>query len=562
VKDDVFGREMLLAGDLDPDDLPGSPVLFLTRVSWKLKVALEALRYETVRAKIEPQLEGQMRIRAERYWFEIVIDDPRWKRNPEEDLIFYLARARDVMAFSNDLSLIKDAVFLGQAGGGAQSVRAHGGYGRSLAYTSQGREVAAWFDMLRMNDAHGFAKQVEVDPNAPRGMEDLFFELIPPRIQYDASVSLEMGEANRIRLSLLLGETRELTRRYEYLKSFYDGTWFEHGDVLRDLGKYAPKDRAIALAALAIEPRDFFRVLFAYLEQSQRELLEDELKKAALTPQALASDLGSYLEGPICMVLSRMNEKVDGLPLDDLEDGGDVNPRAALLLTMRFVDETRIPLFIDYIAEQTPAELLKMKRRPTTPEGLPDVKLYSMPLTHAEETDPLLVPAMAIQGNRFYFATNEQELLRALRAAESAPRGTLAEDPDLLELVAEGPIDGGLLVLAKGDMLRKFLLDQRHEQGYVAAEAVVDNPNKQLQVRGDLMRELGRGRSFTNELKQEIDRRIEAWKEQNRPIEFEKGLEAWRRAVENFEPVEAILLSIRPTAKETDGRVVLMTRQK
>jgi hypothetical protein len=551
VVDDVFGREVLVAGDIDFDDPRASPYLFLTRISWKMKF-LDLLGYEGVRNRVNQP--GRFEIRAERYWFEIVIEDPAWKNDPNEELIYYLARSRDVLAFSNDLALIKDAVFLGDEGGKSIRVK-HPGYQGSLPHDSGGRFASVWFDVDVLDKDDKLSGFLRPDANAPREIEDLFLELVPPHTQYDASFSLDLSDRDRLTTEIYLAEPK---RTPDYLMTFYRGDWFQTGEMLSELGRYAPDDRTIALGALTIDPVAFVKMIFTYQHPDRQKLIDDELVKAGLTRDGLAKDLMHYMKGPVGLVLTRINEKVEGLDLDSLGEGDAVIPRPAAHLTMRFRDIGNVSHFLESLAEETKHLPVSMNRRAETPEGLPDVQYFTLPLKYQEADDPLLAPAIAIQGDRFFFSTNGEELLLVLRRAAGGGAGTLAGSASVRTALERLPGDAGLLLLCSGGGLRGYLSDLRHAKARAAAEAVVTNQTKLARVRAEASRaETSDGGEFTREVSQAIERRVAEWVERTEREEFEKGLEAWKAYVGNFDEIEAIVLTLRPGTKGSDGRILV-----
>jgi hypothetical protein len=549
VMDDVFGREVLVAGDIDFDDPRASPYLFLTRISWKMKF-LDLLGYDSVRERVNQP--GRFTIRAKRDWFEIVIEDPAWKNDPEEELIYYLARVRDVLAFSNDLDLIKDAVFLRDMSVESLRVR-HPGYQGSLPFGSEGRVASAWFDVDVLDKNEKLSELLRPDATEPREIEDLFLELLPPHTQYDASFELDLDDGDRLTTSIRFAKPK---RTPKHLMSFYRGDWFENGDIISELGRFAPEKRTIALGALSIDPVAFLTMIYTYQHPDLQKLVGDELVKAGLTHEGLAEDLGRYMKGPVGLILTRINEKVDGLDFDNESKGDAVNPRPAVHLTMRFRNMSHISHFLEYLADQAEHLPVGLERVAEPLDGLPDVQYFNLPFKFAEEDDPLLAPAIAIQGDRFFFSTNGEELLLVLRRAAAGEKGTLAASAAVRRLAEQPPTDSGLLLVCSGGPLRSYLNDLRHTKAMAAADEIVTNQTKLARIRAEASRaETVDGGEFTRQVSEAIERRVSEWVDTTRTEEFEKGLEAWKAYVANFDAVGTVVLTLRPGTEGSDGQL-------
>ena len=563
---DVFGREFLLAGDIDLDQsdhqITDSPYLFLTRVTWKGKL-LDVLRYDTVRERVEratrgsDELDEGYRIERTRYWYEVSPPSGKFSRDPEREQKYYFARIRDVLAVSNREELIDGAVRCAERQGDG-SIREEIGYKKSHAFDGSADDLRVWVSVHRLDRKGGLTSKLAPAPNEPRSIWHLPFQIVPPALVWDVSLELAGGAADRLVTEIALAEAK--LGGDQDLPSKVDSAWraepFSFDAWNTEVAERAPRDSTVLAARFAIEPEDFFVLLLDQLTGDQRSLLLDHLQEKNLTPEGFARDIGLYFQNHVGLVLSRLDAEVDGLPLDDPATGGDVDPSPATTLIFRLRDVADAGTLLDSLVSRLSYLGVTMDRRPERSEARPGLDLYPLKLADWQLPDSwtLVKLAIAVRDDRFYLSTNRDALLRLI---DTEPESSFASLPEVQAMRDRLPDLAGMLAVVRGRKLRQLLADGRWGAAHEAAAAITESPARLGQERMRLTRELGPLYPDFRELQERITKAMEEWIAETYAREFAVGLARRRDTIESLDPVRAIGFALTLGKSASTGRIVL-----
>lgn len=535
VEDDILGREVALAGNFTRrgDDLGqkilNSPWLALTRISFKARF-MDVLKFEAVRSNVPG-------LKAYRDFYEYDVGRQAIREGaPESARYFYFQRVKDVLILSNNRDMMEAAVHFGRGGGISQeSLHQEWWY----YYDTQGAKPPMssllWAKIAKADNELGNALEApgEVREGSATDLLRAFFP-----IGRTISVTLRPGISGPDTIPL-----RGAIRLDDKIsKNLYDLHRTEpepFADQLGDWASYLPADRTISVASLKMTPIDLLTTVFGSLGGPLGGLFEPEAANGTpagtrWTKEEFANKLGELFEAPVRIAFTRLPE-VEEIDLDRYEGGKwKPLPGVTAMMTTRLKEQTIIDFFFrnkDQFGGKDPEEVESPVGRAFLLRTVPDATMH------------LLRPGFAVVGDRFFFSTNIEELVRLLRLKQGEG-ASLADRPDYREALDAAFDAGNLFLYVNMPVARKYLLDQRWQ--YAFDTTSFDPQAFRKQTIMDLLKEHPK---WTNQQRQEAaDEAYDAREQRRRVVEFPTAIQEYRNRMVWYDPFRWISLSDTPGA--------------
>lgn len=313
---DAIGKELVLVARKPENGTQISDFAAFARVSWKIKAGLGLMRYDWIRSKFAPDL----------------------KLQDEGDEIYklsggglsqevYLWRTKDMLVVGTSIYFPKKAQDL-MAASGQDSFGLSAKYGDEMQrYTGQGNELESFVrleDFVRKN----FGKADW--PPIPWGVGGrLAAEFVNPEAFREALSVTRFSEGiwNRTHFTL---DSTPLT---DFQKRLFDAQPLNTAKEIFERAKGVPA-KTFLFATLACDVVDLFRAIERSLDDSQRRLLNDQIRQAGpyRDLRQFLDDFGPAFRRNLTLMLRRHD-----FPriADDPPNDGSPDPAWALALSIK-----------------------------------------------------------------------------------------------------------------------------------------------------------------------------------------------------------------------------------
>jgi hypothetical protein len=419
--------EALVAGvfceSTRPPELPQwQELLVLKRLNWKARAAFAAflnhgfIRDNAVHRNIAQISEAKDGI------YRVLL--PQVRVRPEQmrgcgggeimppDNIVYLARIRDVFAFSNSLPLIEEAVRLSErAADSGESILARPDFD---IQAKKGSVVAA----LDLEPLHGYLTRLLDDPTSATRVLLRYLSVLQLN-RLNGSLSLE--DPTLIRASgrvdfRTAGMDQEIMRMYRMAPV----------PIGAGMADFVPAKDTFMLAALRTDPMHFFQTLVRDVATpAQKQLLEENLREvgAYKTLEEFFRDLATRLDDRAAFSLGRLSSKFDTVDYADWFNEDD-RPMPALAFMIKIREGAK------------PEEVDEFLRDKVKLLGFGDdlqVKEYAgLTYTRAQMIQKfrdfkLVTPCWMLAQDTFIFSTNEDYFRQILDTLKD-PTLSIAKD--------------------------------------------------------------------------------------------------------------------------------------
>ncbi|HKB14573.1 MAG TPA: hypothetical protein VKF62_00830, partial [Planctomycetota bacterium] len=305
---DLLGREVAVAGTFRGPDLAQASAALYARVSWRMKLALAALRYGWIRDRIVPGLD----VRSGEGNTLVLVGAAGGR-----DL--HLSRDRDLLVASTDPALVqsaRDLVVKRGEGSLGLSAKFHDGIEVRRSGAPDADEVEFFLDVSGFSQALGrpFAW-----PSAAGGLgERLGSSFFSAACVREASgvVQLEGGLETHLRLDLNADLLGPLTK-----KLYAAMPKAEFGREVTGLAAMAPR-RTFLLGFARGDVGDLLRAAFGSLDRDQQRLVHDRFKGTGKYADATAflEEFSGVVKDRAGLLLRRNDyPRIGG----DVRQGGD-----------------------------------------------------------------------------------------------------------------------------------------------------------------------------------------------------------------------------------------------
>ncbi|MCU0726996.1 MAG: hypothetical protein MUE73_14590 [Planctomycetes bacterium] len=549
--DDIAGREVLLAGNFTgeggtlSDRLLNSPWLLITRISFKVKF-MEVLRYGFVRDKI-PNL------KAFPNYYRYDIGTEHLKPGaPEEARYQYFRRVRDVLIVSNSRTLIEKAVHLGLAGGDKEVSRENlvdGNYWFYYDLRTPPAEpgLTAWLRVARADGELGGELEGR-DPAKRSATADLLRSFFPVGLTTSLTLRIGVAGSDRLPVSGAIRMADAPDSFPEWLYSFHHREGLPLSAGARELARLAPAGDTIALVLLSMPAADFLRTLTNALDAGTADVVfgKPGQRKDAMTPAALAADLGGWFADGVGVLWSRLPD-VDAIDLDTWE-GGNVDPLPALTLVFTRKAGLSEEALLDYFMRNH--DRFGFAAAPEPVEA-PVGKLYRAKWP-VDRKLSLLDPGLAFLDDRFLFSTNIGQLKRVLETWVGRS-GSLADSPDFTSGVDAAFPEGNLFLFLRGSALLDFVRDQRWQHAFDASTF-----NRQRFFNDTYIRLTEEHPDWERpKVTEETEREVERRETRAREVDFPAAVQAYTDRLFWGEPFSALTLTSAVSGDGAGRKLIL-----
>ncbi len=542
---DVVPDEIVAAGRWCSDVRPPQPptwyeILVLTRVSWKTRTAVAALRHGFVRnmmsrdVTIDDLGDGVLRVTVH----TLRVSPPAMRRcgagqerGPEN--VWYLTRVRDVLAVSNAESLIRGVVDLAEFPGSGRAYVDRPNIDLDLrpgaiSASSDLKPLQAYFsDLLGGAGPHGGG----IDPHGRSGPAAPTGSPLAILSRYVAPASLD-----RMNGVLSLPSTDQV-RGHAEIRYVEDRLAHGMEEVYRlqpaptrsGISKLVPAADTFGALLLRTPPLHLLRGISQdVLSPSERQLWADNARRLGYPDlDVVLSEFAAKLDDTAGIAMARISDVYDHMDYDKFfpspgEGFHDPNlPAIAMMVRLR--QDTSPEEFDAYLSKRVPLFGLKPEVEKVEYKGL----TYSRGHLEVEAADFAdISPAWILAQNHFIFSNNEsyfRKILDTLVDPKAAP--PLADDPTFRAAMDQLPDEVHVALYlnlarlfqvppssAPGGEPRGFLWDRRNL--WVNANRNEYEPVKQFGIQlGKELQERS-GRPLTDQQLDEIDRQKEAFAKQ------------------------------------------------
>ncbi len=466
ILDDVVGREIIVAGNLDGpgitlnDKIMNSPFVVLTRISTKAKF-MDVLQYGFVQSQI-PNLKSY------RDFFEYDIGAQNIRPGALDSArFFFFKRIRDVLVLSNDRKLMQQVVHFGLASGedqqGKKSLPRFWWfyYDFNKGEMPQEPGLSAWI-RINQSDRELGGELEGIGQERQGGFVDFLRNLFPVGLTNTVSLNLAAGDAEimPIRGSVRMVERDSFPDR---IAGFHQREGADIGEAVTASAGLLPADRTFIFQWIKMAPHHFLENFFAALDQGTRNLLFGADSGpaggvGAWNLKKTATELGVWFEEGVTIAVSRLPD-VESIDLDRYE-GGTPLPLPATTLILKERSHLTADELIQFFVRNH--ERFGFGR-PTRIDGEHGT-IYEMGLT-VDLSLGLIKPAFAVKDGRFIFSTNVGELMRILAVADGQGEALL-DSEKFKEALGQAWPEGNLLTFLDIEGLRPYLRDQRWEYAF------------------------------------------------------------------------------------------------
>ncbi|HET6203204.1 MAG TPA: hypothetical protein VFI25_10430 [Planctomycetota bacterium] len=542
---DLLGREVAVAGTFHGPDLAQASAALYARVSWRVKLALGAVRYGWLRARFAPDLEV--------------------RRGPGDTLVFggvaggrdlHVARDRDLLVASTDPALVRAArEFVVQRGRDSLGLSAkfHDGIEVRRSGEPGADEVEFDLDVLGLSQALGRPFQW---PSATGS----FGERLAASVFSAASVREASGVARfrdgldlRLRLDLnadLLGPVT---------KKLYGWPAAEFARDVTGLAALAPR-KVFLLGFARGDVGDLARAAFNALGRDAQRLLHDRFKGTGRYPDALAflDELAGVVRDRVGGMLRRNDYPRRAGPV---EQGGDPpndgwpGPCWTSVFWMRNREKVREILDF-FLVQRTRFAVEKTFTIPVT-GGHQAWEFHSPQVPGTGEIAVLTAGDLLFVGNSYKFL---QEILEVWVAA--SPGRKLLDDPEFEAGTRDLGASPNLFVYANGPLWAENLRELA--PGWVEGLSTPDYASERPKAKSRIARERYpqyAGKTLPKEVEEEVERAVDAEMErltaQARSREEPKLLSGLLDRIRWLDaaPSVSLLVSTDPRRIEAEGRL-------
>jgi hypothetical protein len=570
VESDIFPGEMVFAGRFCRERGPPNPptwreFMVLFRTSWKGKL-FAGLQREFVRnlvAQNAPGLKVDASEDEDIFRFvlsNVRVSDARSRAGcgdgfvmPPENL-YYGARIRDVLVFSNSENLIAKAVDLGRGVGGAPFSRRP-----DFHLDAPSGSVAAAVDLGQL---HLYLRRfIDLGGRGTAAVKDFFSVEGLDRLNghlHLASPDLLAGRASvRLRKGGLREPVQENYRQPPL-------------DLRGGLASFFPSEDTFLFAQLRTEP---FHLLDAIhrdvLTDQERQLWQDNVLKNGLytSTEAFLKDVSQHLSDSVGIAVGRLGGLYDNAQFPTFDsESRDVppNPAGALAFVIPLRKGAVQAEVDDFLAHH-----VHLMGFSSDLERVPYREFTYTRLKFEQVQDAadfrLVRPAYLLVQDRLVFASHEEYFKKILDVySDAVAHPPLSKDPSFQTAMNALPDKGHIAVWADLEKLtrvppkpaapgesdptggpRGLLWDRRQEW----VQNAKDPRAKAIEIRGEIHRGRFGGRPLTPEedlrVEDEVAERKEAWK--SRYPEF---LEEYRRELLGYRRARAFGLVVRANSDE------------
>lgn len=554
-EDDVVPGEVVIAGRWCRDVGPPSPPLYreimvLTRVSWKVKVALAALQHGFVRDRVRQSSGIEIAPTEEPAVLRLTLPDVRvstaYARSrcgdgftipPENQWL--LARVRDVLVLSNSEHLIGRAVDLGREGAGGEAFSSRPGFNLSAPEGS----VAAAVDVLTLRPY--LTRALDYGGNRTR----LFKYFLPIE-----ALDRMNGHLELVSPDLLAGRsTMRLEWRglMESLRENYRGPGL---DLRAGPAAFLPAQDTFALVQLNTDPMHMLNALYdGIINDEMRRLWRDNLRESRQyqTMDAFFRDVSRYLGQTTAIALGRLSTLYDAgrwptFESADKDRPSRADPALAVIVTLRQgAKQSEVDAFL---ADRVHLIGFDKNLERVDHKGFTYTRLKFFQYKDAADLQ-LVRPAYILVQDRLVLASHE-DYLKTILDVYADPRANppLSEDPTYRTTMATLPAQGHLAVFVDLEKLsrvpaaapnpaqeadpaggpRGWLWDRRNDWVWVAK----DPRAKAIEFREELKQRLGgvpASQAQSQAIEEQVAQRKQGWMER-----YPEFLEEYRRQLMGY----------------------------
>jgi hypothetical protein len=563
IESDLFPGEIIIAGRFCRERGPPSPptwreFLVLFRTTWKGKL-FAGLQRGFVRDMIESNAALKVRTTEDEDIFQFLlpgvrVSDARSRAGcgdgfvmPPENL-WYGARVRDVLAFSNSENLIAKTVDLGRGVGGDAFSRRP-----DFQLDAPTGSLAAAVDLSQL---HLYLRRlIDLGGRGTAAVKDFFSVEGLDRLN---------GHVHLASHDLLVGRARVRIRPGGLRENVLENYRQPPLDLRTGLASYLPSEDTFLCAQLRTDPYHLLESIHRdVLTDLERQLWLDNILKHGLytTTEAFLKDVAQHLSDSVGIAAGRLGGLYDHAQFPSFDtENRDVPPNPAGALA--FV----IPLRKGAVQKEVDdflAHRVHLMGFSSDLERVPYREFTYTRLKFEQAQDAadfrLVRPAYLLVQDRLVFASHEDYFKKILDVfSDPVGNAPLAKDPTFLTAMEALPERGHIAVWADLEKLtrvpeaadggvadptggpRGLLWDRRQHWVQNAKEPRA----KAIEIRGEIHRGRYGGRALTPEemerVELEVEERKEAWK-----ARYPEFLEEYRRELLGYRRGRALAMVVR-----------------
>lgn len=406
---DLLGNEVVLAGKKNSADGGNLHWALYARVSWKIKLGLGLMRFDSLRSNFAPQIQVQ----------EEGDSILRIKGAMPTDIFVW--RDRDLLIASEDISFAKSAQTLLES-------RGENSLGLSAKYADEiQRFISDAGEYELLVDLEPFVKSHLGPGSWPPARWDIagriLAELFTPAALQESLSVLRFEDGFRLRTHLELN--RDLLT--EFQRRFYDQRALNLSQELIEKAKMVPRT-SFLFGMLGVNAADFARALERALDENQRRLVNDQLKAAGTYKdvKGFLDEFASAFRSNIYFILRKNDYGAlkDDPPHDDSKD-------ALWAIALSVASKEKAQQMIDYFVRSRSAFGIEAVYHFDSAGGFKATEFWSQLIPTTGEI--AVLPA----GDTFYISNSPKLLKDILKCRfQPTPGDRLSDDESFLAQVA------------------------------------------------------------------------------------------------------------------------------